>query len=133
MPALRQDMAVAIAGLQSGRAFDLLRMQEQNMSTDTITWLVDNGWSEYKNGFKPEQRCFYKRFDTPTRCACNDDKPGIQIEIAVTGDKSFELELIGQLRDGTWLRLLNYYLPKDVQAAVALIPRLLKTWEAANK
>ena len=46
---------------------------------------------------------------------------------------SFELELGGELVDGTWMRLLNHGLPKDLASVLSLIPRMLATWEASNK
>lgn len=99
-------------------------------------WLAAGGWREYPNQFKKYARCFYKRFDTPTRCHCNDDKSGIQVEIAVSEWKwgeIYEMELSGELRDETWIRLHNHELPKDIQKVAALIPRMLAVWEAANK
>lgn len=99
--------------------------------------LESDGWRECPNRFKKYARCFYKRFETPTRCHCNDDKPGIQVEIAATEKPddsyfSFEIELTGELADGTWLTIHNYAVPNNVKEATALVPRLLKTWEAAN-
>ena len=93
--------------------------------------LAADGWRESPNQFKKYARCFYKRFDTPTRCACND-KPGMQIEVAVSDTGGMEMELCGELRNGTWLKVLNYALPSTVQEVTALIPRLLAVWETAN-
>jgi hypothetical protein len=96
--------------------------------------LIEQGWNECSNQFKKYARCFYKRFDTPTNCHCNHDKTGIQVEISVVESSgSCELELGGELSDGTWVRLHNHGLPKDLDAVLSLIPRLLATWEAANK
>jgi hypothetical protein len=108
------------------------------MIPDTLLGL---GWREYRNQFKEYARCFYKRFETPTRCRCNADRPGMQIEIAVweRGNvESCEMELIGELSDGTGWRdvVVNVHpcgLPKDLDGVLALIPRMLATWEAANK
>ena len=102
-----------------------------------IEQLQAEGWREYPNQFKKYARCFYKRFDTPTRCAENDDKFGAQIQIAVSDGMyhsvSLELELCGGLKDGSWLSIHNYGLPKTVEEVTALIPRLLAIWEAANQ
>jgi len=98
--------------------------------------LLDQDWREYRNQFKVTARCFYKRFETPTRCCCNDDRPGMQIEITVWdrgGVESCELEMSGELSDGTWMHLHNHRLPKNLDAVRALIPRMLATWEAASK
>jgi len=46
---------------------------------------------------------------------------------------SMEMELSGELKDGTWLNIHNYALPKTVDEVTALIPRMLAIWEAANK
>jgi hypothetical protein len=94
--------------------------------------LLAAGWREYPNKFKKWARCFYKQHDTPTRCACNDDKAGIQIEIAVSDTGDMEMEVSGQLKDGTWMHLHNYSLPPTTAGVLALIPRMLATWESAN-
>lgn len=97
--------------------------------------LLADGWHEYPDQFKKYARCFYKRFDTPTRCAGNDDKPGVQIQIAVSeldGWMSMEMDLCAGLKDETWLAIKNYSLPKTVKEVTALIPRLLAVWESAN-
>jgi len=98
--------------------------------------LLDDGWREYPNQFKQWERCFYKQFDTPTRCHGNDDKEGVQIGISISeyrGVTSMELELCAGLKDDTWLKLHNYALPATVPEVTALIPRLLAIWEAANQ
>lgn len=98
--------------------------------------LLADGWREYPNQFKKYARCFYKRFDTTTRCHGNDDKPGMQIQISVSeheGRASMELELCAGLKDETWLTIHNYALPKTVNDVTALIPRMLAVWESANK
>jgi len=98
--------------------------------------LLEQGWKEYPNQFKKYSRSFYKYFETPTSCHCNNDKTGIQIEISVSewqGAESCELELGGELADGTWMNFHNHGLPKDIDAVLALIPRMLSVWEASNK
>lgn len=78
---------------------------------------------------------FYKRHDTPTRCAGNDDKDGMQVCIYVSelqGALCIEMEVCGGLSDGTWLKLHNYSLPQDVRKVIDIIPRILAAWEAAN-
>ena len=96
---------------------------------------VSAGWREGWNPFKPGARCFYKQFDTKTRCDSNSNKPGVKIEAVVSKPDvrmSIELNLTAGLKDGTWLVIHNYALPTTVEAATALIPRLISTWEAAN-
>jgi hypothetical protein len=98
--------------------------------------LIKQGWKEYPNQFKLYSRSFFKYFETPTSCHCNKDKTGIQVEVSVAewqGIGSCELELSGELADGTWMRLHNHGLPKDIDAVLALIPRMLMVWEASNK
>ena len=97
--------------------------------------LLADGWRECPNQFRKHARCFYKRFDSPTRCRGNDDKPGMQIQISVSeheGRASMELELCAGLKDETWLTIINYALPKTVKDVTALIPRMLAVWESAN-
>ena len=105
--------------------------------TDSISKrLISEGWKEYPNQFKDYARCFYKRFDTKTICSGNPDKPGIQIEIAVSdgspGNTSMEIELCAGLKDQTWIKIQNYGIPKTVEEVTALIPRMLTMWEAIN-
>jgi hypothetical protein len=98
--------------------------------------LLADGWREYPDQSKVYARCFFKRFDTPTVCSGNSDKPGMQIKIAVSdgyrGGVSMEMELCAGLKDETWLKILNYSLPKTVKEVTALIPRMLAVWESAN-
>jgi hypothetical protein len=98
--------------------------------------LLADGWREYPNQGRKYARCFYKNFETPTRCHGNDERPGVQIEISVSdgyaGGVSMEMELRAGLKDETWLNIQNYALPKTVEAVTALIPRLLAMWETAN-
>lgn len=98
--------------------------------------LFADGWREFPDQFKKYARCFYKRFDTPTRCHGNDDKPGVQVTIAVSelnGWMSMEMELCAGLKDETWLKIQNYALPKTVKEVTALVPRMLAIWESANE
>lgn len=100
-----------------------------------IEQLLADGWREYPDQFKKYARCFYKQFDTPTRCFGNDDKAGVQICVAVSDMDwiSIEMDLCAGLKDGTWLKIQNYALPKTIKEVTALIPRMLSAWEAANK
>ena len=111
--------------METPQATDALRVGSSDL-------LAADGWREYPNSFKKWARCFYKQYDTPTHCACNDDKPGMQIEIAVSDTGNMEMEIHGQLKDGTWLHIHNYSLPHEVEKVTALIPRMLAVWEAAN-
>jgi len=100
-----------------------------------IETLIKQGWKEYPNQFK-KSRSFFKHFETATSCRLNEGKAGIQIEISVSdwqGAESCELELGGKLADGTWMNFHNHGLPKDIDAVLALIPRMLMVWEASNK
>ena len=94
--------------------------------------LLADGWLERPDQFRKYARCFFKRFDTPTRCACNHFKEGMLICIAVSehnGSTSYELDLLGELPDGTWIKIHNYGMPEDIEAGLATVPRLLATWE----
>ena len=98
-------------------------------------YLRSNGWVEYKDNLRPHARVFYKRFETPTRCHCNQDKPGMQVSVSVSefeGVVSFELDLRGELKDETSVQLKSYSLPKSVELALERIPLLLSMWETAN-
>ena len=105
--------------------------------SDIIQYLQDNGWKEFPDQFRKTTRCFAKRYDTPTRCHCNDDKAGIQVVLGISvwtdGRDSIEMDICGELSDGTWVELKNYVLPQDIESVINLIPRMLSIWEAANQ
>ena len=103
---------------------------------DPCPLLVSDGWHEYPDQFRKYARCFFKRFDTPTHCAGNDEKHGMQVCVAVSeygGRFSYEIDLHGELPDGTWIKLHNHGMPEDVEKGLATIPRLLATWEFIAK
>jgi len=103
--------------------------------SDTIQYLQDDGWREYPDQLRKQTRCFYKRFDTPTRCHCNDDKEGLQVCAGVStwddGRESVELDIAGELPDESWIQLKGYGLDRnaDIKAILASVPRLLAAWE----
>ena len=102
------------------------------MNEPIYALLLAEGWQEYPDQFRKYARCFSKRFDTPTRCACNHRKEGIAVTIStIKHDQYFayEIELHGELPDGTWVNLQNHGMPDDIEAGLATIPRLLATWE----
>jgi hypothetical protein len=115
----------------------LAKLQKTNntdkMKTPT-EYLQENGWTQYKDHLALDKsaRFFAKRFNTPTRCACNDDKDGMQVCIRVTNRAmadSFEMTIRGELPDGTWIEFLNYSMPENIEEVIAKIPRLLAAWE----
>lgn len=112
------------------------RPQVKALALDPCSLLLSEGWKEGRDQFRQYARMFYKRHDTPTRCACNDDKAGMQVCIYVSelnGRTGYEIELCGELRDGTWLKLHQWAMPTDIRAGMLTINRLLSTWEfAAN-
>lgn len=105
---------------------------EKQARLDLIDHLGSDGWREYPDQFKKYARCFFKSFPTKTRCFSNDDKPGIQICVSVS-ESSYEMDLEGGLKDGTWMKIHQWAMPEDYVAGLSLIPRMLKTWEAMNE
>lgn len=108
----------------------------KSLASSACSLLERDGWREYPDQSRKYSRCFYKRFDTPTRCRCNN-KTGMQVCVAVSHHEkwwSYEIELHGEISDGTWIKIHNYGMQSDIEACLATIPRLLKTWEfiAAN-
>jgi hypothetical protein len=103
--------------------------------SNIIQYLQDNGWKEYPDRLRSQTRCFYKRFDTPTRCHCNDDKDGISVCAGVSnwdgGSQSVELDITGELPDESWIQLKGYGFKRDpdINTIIASIPRLLAAWE----
>jgi hypothetical protein len=102
-------------------------------------YLLENEWREFKDVTKDFPTIsFYKRFDTKTVCRCNSNKKGIQIIINYYPAKrmgldqlgeNYEMELVGELADGTWIKLFQWSMPKDVKEGITKIQRLLATWE----
>lgn len=107
-----------------------------------IPLLLADGWKEYKDGRHPlSTHNLYKRFDTPTRCACNDDKKGMQVTIHLypagrypnltTVPESMEMEIAGQLPDESWYKVHAWCLdPISLETVNKTIPRLLAGWES---
>lgn len=100
---------------------------------DSCEKLINEGWREYPDQFRKDSRCFFKWYETPTRCACNDNKSGMQICFAMSeyeDVESIEVDICGELPDGTWIKIMQYGLPKDLDECLAVIPRMLAIWEA---
>jgi hypothetical protein len=96
------------------------------------TYLEANGWVKSQSTYGRTGPRFYKRFSTPTRCACNHEKEGMQVCVALSSYpecSGYEIELHGELPDGTWIKLHNHGMPDGIEAGLATIPRLLATWE----
>jgi hypothetical protein len=104
----------------------------RNEAAAACSQLEALGWTECPNALQPEARCFFKRYATPTLCRLNDDKPGMQVCIAIhewPDSWGFNIELQSELPDGTWMKLHHHGFPQDIAAGLASIPRLLSTWE----
>lgn len=96
---------------------------------NTCEKLLSSGWREGKDQFKSYARMFYKRFDTPTKCNCNDRMQVILYVSELHGTENIEMQLCGELKDKTWIKLEYYSLPRSIDEVTKLIPRILKTWE----
>lgn len=120
-----------------GWSLEFRKRLQNNNSMTYADKLLSLGWREFPDQFRPHDRAFYKRFDTATRCKCNDDKPGIQVCIHVCGPipqlendiERIEMDLSGELPDGQWIKLFHWAMPLDLDECLANIPRLLATWE----
>jgi hypothetical protein len=111
---------------------------EINEMNTPIEYLQNNGWTQYRDHLTLDKSStfFAKRFETPTRCACNDEKSGMQVCIRVTSRAmadSYEMAIRGELPDGTWIEFLNYSLPENIEKTISKIPRLLAAWETIVK
>lgn len=83
-----------------------------NTDSQNCLKLLGLGWREYPDQFKEYCRCFYKRFETPTRCACNDNKSGLQVCISVSEwqeKESFEIDICGKLKTAHGLNWFNMH------------------------
>lgn len=96
--------------------------------------LLANNWRPYQDYEHPDSLCFWKRFPSQHRCRCNDEKEGIKVCCFVSDLQwrvSCELELTGELPDGTWFRTSRWGLPKDLPKVLSLIPAMIRTWDFA--
>ncbi|MFA7287424.1 MAG: hypothetical protein WC055_00945 [Melioribacteraceae bacterium] len=100
------------------------------------------GWyGGVKPGFSNADIYWWKKYNTETRCKCNDDKPGIQIlvygwDIKYSSEehKEFEIELCAEPKDGEWVTFKVYGI-KDESIFDVLevqIQKLISAWEAIN-
>ena len=107
------------------------------LTEQRLKQLEGDCWRQYQDMSRcADTIALAKRFPTEVRCACNDERPGIQVfiylcELPHCGEvhTSYEIELMGELPDGTWVKLHQWALPDDINGGLALIPRLIKTWE----
>jgi len=100
---------------------------------EVVEALRADGWRG--GGFTPNDdyvRRLYRFYKTPTHCACNADKPGIQLECAVwefpdgCGAKIY-IELVAETPDGKWPKIqIGCDSLEDMENQ---IPRLLAAWE----
>lgn len=99
---------------------------------EICNYLLNDGWKEFPDVFRKESRNFAKHFETETPCFGNDRQGEIQVVISVStwnGSSSYEIELCGEGKDGTWFKVLNYALPENIEDGIKLIPRMLAAWE----
>ena len=60
----------------------------------------------------------------------------MQICVAVSeydGKESYEIDLCGEIKDGSWIKLHNWATPDDFNEGSKIIPKLLATWEFINQ
>jgi len=108
---------------------------------DMREFLEENGWREYPDPLSETAIAYYKQYETKTRCHCNDEKSGIQVAIRLYPpikldttpplDPAYEIELCGELKDGTWFKLHQWSIREDIDVGIKIIPRLLAAWECA--
>lgn len=107
-------------------------MDTPTPTTDLRAAFTALGWRKDKDQFRPYADVFWKRMLTPTPSRQNREKEGAVIMVYISelyGSQSAEMELTGELSDGTWINLHNYSLPKTAEGILAVIPRMLATWE----
>jgi hypothetical protein len=112
-----------------------------NKPDEIQTKLESQGWRQYPNQFKKDAEMWCKRFPA-TRCLCNDDRDGIQVEIYIYPgmdgihgeDANFEVELTGEIATG-WFHVHRYGMKTGgivgLNEAIALVPSMLAQWELA--
>lgn len=97
---------------------------------EVIEKLKADGWKEYIDHSKGG-RSFYKAYPSKYAYRPSENKKELQICCTVYELMriEFELEIVGELKDGTWIKLLNYGLPDNIENVLNKIPRMIKTWE----
>ena len=102
--------------------------------------LTSDGWREFHDQFSNSGVSLYKRFDTPSRCFYNDDKPGMQAVIYLWDwsrypqhnglPVSLEVEIRGSTPFCSYT--IKAHSHNAVADTLAEIPKLLSAWEAIN-
>lgn len=103
--------------------------------TEMKALLEAEGWRSYPDHLTHSNVSYFKRFDTPTRCRCNDDKQGIQVVVRLYGHPergaSYVIDIHGEVADGSWYHLERHGFPEELGYGLAAIPQMLRVWEAA--
>ena len=77
-----------------------------------VQTLIVQGWKRGNQcRLLYDKEYWYRRYAGVPRCACNDDKEGMQVVISVSehdGRVSYEIGVTGQKADGAWVKLLAY-------------------------
>lgn len=110
-----------------------------------IDKLKENGWRASKPvpdnyQFYSCKTLYYKPFPGHEKCQCNYDKPK-QVEIIHSVaqyreqmHESFEVECVGELKSGSWLKLQSYAIDKPTyELLMEKVDELLKVWDFAAK
>lgn len=109
-------------------------MDTPTLPTDLRAAFTALGWRKDKDQFRQYADMFWKRHETPTPSRQNRERAGVVIAVYISelyGVQSAEMELVGELPDESWINLHNYCLPKTAEGILAVIPRMLATWECA--
>lgn len=104
------------------------------LPTDLRAAFTALGWQKDKDQFREDADMFWRRVPTPTPSRQNREKEGVVVAVYISdffGVQNAEMELVGELPDGSWIKLMNYLLPKTAEGILAVIPRMLATWECA--
>lgn len=109
-------------------------MEDKSYPNKVRSFLSSNGWVKYTSFGKP---IWCKRFDTPTRCKCNDDKSGVQIVIKeheFDGWLSCSIDLTAKKQDDEWVEISIYGISDGlIEMLDRQCHQLLAAWEAMNK
>lgn len=115
-------------------------------SQQIIDKLKENGWSASKPAqgnyqFYSCKTLYYKSFPGHEKCQCSNDKDSKWVEIIHSVaqyreqlEESFEVECVGELKDGSWLKLHSF--GKDnptYESLMEKVDKLLKMWDFAAK
>lgn len=103
-----------------------------------IDQLQEHKWIKFVNRMKSCDHAFYKTFEGHEECRCNQHKRK-QVEVYIWDHHiygasiSVEINCVGELADGTWLKLEFYGLKSEIDHINEKTEEILNLWDYSAK